>query len=126
MAWCCLHKLEPGLFGEKPDPESRAIQEGREVDLLCFALRKHRNHSLPTQLYVIPETVEALSEAFAEHYDKIGRPLSIPVQSMDQIFFGYFRVNLETKKITCRLDTREEKAEVDFSYSDKLVIQKLL
>ena len=122
MAWFCLHKLEPGLFGEKPDNESRVILEGREVDILCFALRKHRNHSLPTQLYVIPDTVEALGEAFAEHYTNIGKPLSVPVQSMGQIFIGYFRLNEETKKVTCTLDTREEKAEIDFSYSDKLAI----
>ena len=123
MAWFCLHKLEPGIFGDKPDPESRVIQEGCEVDLLCFALRKQRIHSLPTQLYVMPETVEALSDAFVEHYTEIGKPLSIPPQSMDQIFLGYFRVNEDTKKISCTLDTREEKAEVDFSYADKLVIK---
>ena len=51
MIGYCLHKLEPHLFGEKPDTASRVIQEGCEVDLLCFALRKHENHSLPTQLY---------------------------------------------------------------------------
>ena len=69
------------------------------------------------------ETVEALSDAFLEHYTQIGKPLSIPTQSMDQIMCGYFRVNDLDKTISCKLDTRDQKAEIDFSYAENVVVQ---
>ena len=69
------------------------------------------------------ETVEALIDAFLEHYTQIGKPLSIPTQSMDQIMFGYFRVNDLDKTISCKLDTRDQKADIDFSYAENVVVQ---
>ena len=74
-------------------------------------------------MFEMAETVEALSDAFLEHYTQIGKPLSIPTQSMDQIMFGYFRVNDLGNTISCKLDTRDQKAEIDFSYAEKVVVQ---
>ena len=67
--------------------------------------------------------MEALSDALLEHYIQIGKPLSIPTQSMDQIMFGYCRVNGLGKTISCKLDTRDQKAEIDYSYAEKVVVQ---
>ena len=68
------------------------------------------------------ETVEALSDAFLEHYTHIGKPLSIPTQSMDQIMFGYFCVNDLCQTISCKFDIRGQKAEIDFSYAEKRLL----
>ena len=69
------------------------------------------------------ETVEALSDAFLEHYSQSGKPLPIPTQSMDQIMCGYFRVNDLGNTISCMLDGREQKAEIDCSYAENVVVQ---
>ena len=74
-------------------------------------------------MFEMAETVEALSDAFLEHYIQIGKPLSIPTQSMDQLMFGYFCVNDLDKTISCKLDTRDQKAEIDFSYAEHVVVQ---
>ena len=37
--------------------------------------------------------------------------------------FGYFRVNDLDKTISCKLDTRDQKAEIDFSYAENVVVQ---
>ena len=126
VAWFCLHKLEPQLFGEKPDKEHPMVKAGNELDVLCFALRKHKDTDLPHKLFEMEETVEALSDAFVEHYVQIGKPLSIPTQSLDQIMMGYYRENKETKTITCKLDTREKKGEIDFSYAENISIENQL
>ena len=93
-----------------------------ELQLLCFALRMRKGALLPTALYEIPETVGALADAFREHYLAIGKPLTAKSQSMECLMLGYYHLNEETKKITCVLDRKREKTQLNFDYATKIEI----
>ena len=67
--------MEPDLFPAKPGADNEVVKAGLELGLLCFALRMNKNTLLPTALYEIPDTVEALADAFREHYLATRRPL---------------------------------------------------
>ena len=93
---------------------------GRELCFLCFALRMNKNTLLPTALCEIPDTVEALDDAFRLHYLAIGKPLTATSQLLELLLLGYFHADEATKKITCVLDTKDENTELNFEYAEIL------
>ena len=54
-----LHRLEPDLFLEEPTND--AWFKGKELDLLCFALRVHQEAFLPMETHEMDTTIAALS-----------------------------------------------------------------
>ena len=69
-----LHQLEPALFPEEPTND--AWFKGKEIDLLCFALRVHQEAFLPTETHEMDTTIAALSAVINQQHRAIGAPLS--------------------------------------------------
>ena len=53
-----LHNLEPGVSPEEPSDD--AWFRGKELDLLCFALRVLQEAFLPTETHDMDTTTRAL------------------------------------------------------------------
>ena len=110
------HKLGPELFGEQPDNGKPIIKIRCELDIWCFALRKHKNTSLPMCCSRWQRQWKHSATHSWSITVRLASPLSIPTQSMDQIMFGYSRVNDLGNTISCKLDTRDQKAEIEVNY----------
>ena len=118
VVWACRHKLDAQRFPEEPEAEAWYV--GKELEILCFALRKHKSTTLPTVLYEMPDTVPALADAFLKHYLQIGRPISATSQTTEQILKGYYPLN--DKVVTCKLQPEGEPIKMDFSYAESVEI----
>jgi len=94
--------------------------------MLCFALRKHKTALLPCASFEVEETVEAVADAFTQHYLSIGRPLTATSQTIAELLLGYYRLDTQTQKILCKLDTRDDKARIDFSFAEQVELERPL
>ena len=118
-----LHHLEPELFPEEPTDD--AWFKGKELDLLCFALRVHQEAFLPTETHEMDTTIAALSAVINQQYRAIGAPFSqVPANEPERLLQGYFPV--VGKTITCAVDTAAEKTVVDFDYAESIRVEKPL
>jgi len=101
-----LHHLEPELFPEEPSDD--AWFRGKELDLLCFALRVHQEAWLPTETHDMDTTSLALSAVINQQYRAMGSPFAqVPANEPERLLQGHFPVS--GKSITCVLDTKAEK-----------------
>ena len=118
-----LHHIEPELFPEEPTDD--AWFKGKELDLLCFALRVHQEAFLPTETHDMDTTIPALSAVINQQYRAIGAPFSqVPANEPERLLQGYFPV--VGKTITCAVDTAAEKTVVDFDYAESIRVEKPL
>ena len=118
-----LHHLEPALFPEEPTND--AWFKGKEVDLLCFALRVHQEAFLPTETHEMDTTIAALGAVINQQYRLIGAPFAqVPANDPQRLLEGYFPV--EGKTVTCALDTKAYKTMVEFHYADSIRVENPL
>ena len=118
-----LHQLEPALF--PVEPTNDAWFSGKEIDLLCFALRVHQEAFLPTETHEMDTTIAALSAVINQQYRAIGALFSqVPANEPERLLEGYFPVSGKT--ITCALDTKADKTVVDFDYAESIRVEKPL
>ena len=85
-----LHQLEPALF--PVEPTNDAWFTGKEIDLLCFALRVHPEAFLPTETRDIDNIIAALSAVTNQQCKATGRPISHvrPDRAPQQLLEGAF------------------------------------
>ena len=115
-----LHHLEPALFPEEPTND--AWFKGKEVDLLCFALRVHQEAFLPTETHEMDTTIAALSAVINQQYRAIGAPFAqVPANEPERLLEGYFPV--EGKTVTCALDTKAYKTVVEFDCAESIRVE---
>ena len=118
-----LHHLEPELFPEEPTDD--AWFKGKELDLLCFALRVHQEAFLPTETHEMDTTIAALSAVINQQHRAIGAPFAqVPANEPERLLQGYFPVS--GKSITCVLDTAADKTVVDFDCAESIRVEKPL
>ena len=118
-----LNKLEPTLFPEE-QPEDAWFRADK-IDLLCFALRVQKSTSLPHVTHEVDDTFEDVAAALSQHYLNIGKPLTIPPKTPEQLLEGYY--HLESDKVyTCTLDSKDQKTRIDFSYADSVALENPL
>ena len=118
-----LHHIEPELFPEEPTDD--AWFKGKELDLLCFALRVHQEAFLPTETHEMDTTIAALSAVINQQYRAIGAPFSqVPANEPERLLQGFFP--LAGKTITCAVDTAAQKTVVDFDYAESIRVEKPL
>ena len=118
-----LHQLEPALFPEEPTND--AWFKGKELDLLCFALRVHQEAFLPTETHEMDTTIAALSAVINQQYRAIGAPFAqVPANEPERLLQGYFP--LVGKTVTCAVDTAAQKTVVDFDYAESIRVEKPL
>ena len=119
-----LHHIEPELFPEEPTDD--AWFKGKELDLLCFALRVHQEALLPTETHDMDTTIPALSAVINQQYRAMGSPFAQEpfLNEPERLLEGYFPVSGKT--ITCALDTKADKTVVDFDYAEDIRVEKPL
>ena len=118
-----LHHLEPELFPEEPTDD--AWFKGKELDLLCFALRVHQEAFLPTETHEMDTTIAALSAVINQQHRAIGAPFAqVPANEPERLLEGYFPV--EGKTVTCALDTKAYKTVVEFDYAESIRVENPL
>ena len=81
-----LHNLEPELFPE--ETHNDAWCKGKELDILCVALRAPLDAPLPSGTHEIGNTVSALTAVIHQHYRATGKPLPVPKKTPDQLLDG--------------------------------------
>ena len=110
-----LHSLEPTLF--QLTCAEDAWYKDDKLDLLCFALRVSQEKALPSVEYEGLESWTSLAAALSQHYEALGKPLTTPVKTQEELLQGYFREQTGadgTHVVTTVVDTKEEKTEVTF------------
>ena len=118
-----LHHIEPELFPEEPTDD--AWFKGKELDLLCFALRVHQEAFLPTETHDMDTTIAALSAVINQQHRAIGAPFAqVPANEPERLLEGYFPV--EGKTVTCALDTKAYKTVVEFDYAESIRVENPL
>jgi hypothetical protein len=96
------------------------LPEGQGASLVAMALRANPDDPMPHVYYENLVEYEAFCTALSHHYVLIGKPLQ--GLSREQLLEGYWHV--VDKTITCNLDKKEVKTEVDFDYATEVVVKE--